>query len=183
MVKRLVLSALLFGFSASYVHAQGISIGPMVDYMKTKGADSGDFLYGASVRLKLFEALAIDASIAYRQNKVEDGLYTVRTWPIMVTGMLYPLPFLYGAMGAGWYNTTMDYNQSKLPPGSALQDETTRDYGWHFGGGLEIPFGKRARLYGDVRWVYLNYDFKSFPGSEGTESDFYMINAGVLFIL
>ena len=181
MLKRLFLSVLLLGFSVGLVQAQGIAVGPMVGYMKTKGANNADFLYGASLRLKLFEALAIDGSVAYRQTKEEDGMYTVRTWPIMVTGMLYPLPFLYGAMGAGWYNSTLDYDQSKLPPDSGLEDETSQDFGWHFGGGLEIPFGKRARLYGDVRWVYLDYDFKSFPGSEGTESDFYMITAGVLF--
>lgn len=96
----------------------------------------------------------------------------------MVTGLIYPLPIVYGAMGAGWYNVTYDYDQSRLP---LFTDETTQKFGWHFGGGVELPVGSSIKITGDVRYVYLNYDFKEIPGSSGLKSNFVVITVGLLF--
>ena len=90
---------------------------------------------------------------------------------------VYPIPMVYGAMGMGWYNTTIDYDQTVLP---MLDDDTAQEIGWHFGGGVEVPV-EAVKLTGDVRYVFLDYDFEEFPGSENAESNFYVITAGVLF--
>jgi len=98
----------------------------------------------------------------------------------MVTGLIYPLPIVYGAIGAGWYNTTFDYDQSKFPL-QAFEDETKQEFGWHFGGGVELPVGSNFKLTADIRYVFLNYDFNEIPGSSHLDSNFYVLTAGFLF--
>ncbi|MCX5753042.1 MAG: outer membrane beta-barrel protein, partial [Candidatus Krumholzibacteria bacterium] len=112
------------------------------------------------------------------QEKYADDLLTVRSWPVMVTGLIYPLPMIYGAMGFGWYNTTFDYDQNRLP---LLKDETAQKVGWHFGGGVELPVGTKVKLTADIRYVFLNYDFKEIPGHGDMSSNFYVLTAGLLF--
>jgi hypothetical protein len=40
-------------------------------------------------------------------------------------------------------------------------------------------------VFGDVRFVFLDYDFRDLPGAvlDGADSDFYSINVGLLFRL
>jgi opacity protein-like surface antigen len=178
MMKRFLIVAVFIMLIAPQVGAQSIKIGPQIGFQKATDADEGKFMYGAAVRVKLIPFLGVEGSIGYRQEKYADDALTVRSWPVMVTGLIYPLPFVYGAMGAGWYNTTIDYDQSKLP---FLKDETTQKVGWHFGGGVELPVGSNFKLTGDIRYVFLNYDFKEIPGSGDLKSNFYVITVGFLF--
>jgi opacity protein-like surface antigen len=82
-------------------------------------------------------------------------------------------------MGAGWYMTTFDYDPDLV----FLDDDTQSEFGWHFGGGLEIPLGSVASLAGDLRYVFIDYNFEEFPGSDDIQSNFYMATAGILFRL
>jgi opacity protein-like surface antigen len=166
----------LIALMVARVNAQSISLGPQVGYYKVQDADKGSYMGGVALRLKLM-GLGVEASINYRQEKYANDALTVRSWPMMVTGLIYPLPFIYGAIGAGWYSLTFDYDQSKLP---FLKDETTKKMGWHFGGGVELPLGS-IKLTGDIRYVFLNYDFKEIPGSGDLKSNFTVITVGFLF--
>ena len=100
----------------------------------------------------------------------------------MVTGLIYPLPIAYGAIGAGWYNTTFDYNQNNVLL-QAIKDDTKQEFGWHFGGGAEVPVGSNFKLTTDLRYVFLNYDFKEIPGSGDLNSNFYVLTFGFLIDL
>jgi opacity protein-like surface antigen len=168
----------LAALTAPQVDAQSIGIGPQAGYYRVKDADEGNFTGGAAIRLKLIPFLGVEASLGYRQEKYADALLTVHSWPVMVTGLIYPLPMIYGAMGFGWYNTTFDYDQDRLP---LLKDETAQKVGWHFGGGVELPVGSNVKLTADVRYVFLDYDFKGVPGSADLNSNFYVVTAGLLF--
>lgn len=178
MWKKTLLLMGLTALMVSQVNAQSISLGPQVGYYKVQDADQGNFTGGVALRLKLVPFLGVEASINYRQEKYADDVLTVRSWPVMVTGLIYPLPMIYGAMGFGWYNTTIDYDQSRLP---LLKDETAQKVGWHFGAGVELPVGTNFKLTADIRYVFLNYDFKEIPGSGDVNSNFYVITAGFLF--
>jgi len=177
-----LLLAGLIALAAVQVNAQGLSLGPQVGYYKAQDADQGSLMGGVACRLKIGPVLGAEASINYRQEKYADGAVTVRSWPVMATGLIYPLPFVYGAMGAGWYNVTIDYDQSRFPL-LDLSDQTTQTFGWHFGAGLELPIGSTVKLTGDIRYVFLNYDFKALPGSGDPKSNFAIITAGLLFSL
>ena len=178
MWKKTLLILGLTALMVTQVNAQSISLGPLVGYYKTQDSDEGSFIGGVALRLKLIPIIGVEASINYRQEKYANDLLTVRSWPVMITGLIYLLPIFYGAMGIGWYNTTLDYDQNRLP---LLKDDTAQSVGWHFGGGVELPLGTNFKLTGDLRYVFLNYDFKEIPGSGDMNSNFYVITVGFLF--
>ena len=160
-------------FSSSVL---ALGLGPQVGFYKSKDADESSTMFGLALRTKLIPTIGIEASINYRQEKYADGYVTVKSWPIQVTGLIYPLPILYGAAGMGWYNVTIDYKESL-----GMEDETARRIGWHFGGGLELPLGPSMTLAGDVRYVFLDYKFKEVPGAGDKKNDFYVIAVSLLF--
>jgi opacity protein-like surface antigen len=135
---------------------------------------------GAALRLKMIPFLGFEGSINYRQEKYANGDLTVRGWPVMASGLIYPLPIIYGIVGFGWYNVTLDYDQNKIP---FMKDETIQKVGWHFGGGVELPLGPSIKLTGDVRYVFLDYKFKKFPGSGDMKNNLTVFTAGLLFKL
>jgi hypothetical protein len=143
-----------------------------------------NFMGGVALRARA-EILGVEASINFRQDESSDGLIEATSWPVMVTGLIYPVPIAYGAIGAGWYNTTFEFTP---PPGylgspDDFGDETRQEFGWHFGGGLELPIGaETAKLVADIRYVFLDYQFDSFPGAD-ENANFLVVTAGVLFNL
>ncbi len=179
----LLLPLLTYGQESSTTQEERgkIGFGPQIGIYKSQGSDDVRVMPGAALRLKLSDALGIEGSINYREDEYGDGVVVARSWPVMVTGLIYIVPNLYGAIGAGWYNTTIEYN---FPPQALIatpEDQTKNEFGWHFGGGLELPLGSVAALVGDIRYVFLDYDFEEFPGSEGTKNDYWVITAGLLF--
>jgi len=162
------------------MNAQSIIFGPQLGYYKGQDADNGTYTGGAVMRLKLMSVLSVEASINNRQERYANGALTVRSWPILITGLIYPYPIVYGAMGFGWYNATLHYDQSMLP---LFTNETTQKVGWHFGGGLELPLSSILTLIGDFRYVFLNYDIKAIPGSGDLKSNFTVVSVGFLFNL
>jgi len=180
MFKKVLLALTLIVLVASQAGAQSLKLGPQAGYQKAKDADEGKFMYGAALRLKLTPALGVEGSINYRQEKYADGALTVRSWPVMASALIYPLPFIHGTMGAGWYNTTLDYAENRLGL-VQVEDKTTQEFGWHFGGGAELPLGGKSKLAADIRYVFLNYDFKDLPGSRELKSDFFVVTIGLMW--
>lgn len=198
MLKRMITPMLaLLLFFAAETNAQlgvtpkiGLGIGPVVGYQKAGDADNGRFMFGAALRLRLSEALGAEASINYRQEKYGNGAVTVKSWPIMVTGMLYPIPFVYGLLGAGWYNTTFDYSNnvknSVTALGFSLGDKNIQRFGWHVGAGLELDTGTGTKLFGDIRYVFLNYSLDNLATQavnslKDLNSNFFVVSVGLLF--
>ena len=160
------------------VNAQSINLGPQLGFYKAQDADDRTYAGGVAMRLKFMSVLGVEASISNRQERYAKGALTVRSWPVvMITGLIYPLPIVYGAMGFGWYNATFQYDHSMLP---LFTDETTQKVGWHFGGGVELPITTYLLLTGDFRYVFLNYNFKAIPGRGDLKSNFTVITVGFL---
>ena len=183
-MKKLMFMVLIICFAGSSgAFAQGLYFGPQLGFFKSKDSDNTNIFVGAAVRLKSAGSFGVEGSIGYRQEKFFDETVTVKNWPIMVPGLFYPIPIVYGAMGAGWYNTTIEYDDNV--PGVDLEDnsETSQEFGWHFGFGAELPVGGKTKLSTDIRYVFLNYDFNAVPGSGDVNSNFYIINAGLMFRL
>ena len=185
MKKGAVLLLLLIALLAlqSDVFAQ-LYIGPRAGYYKTKDADEGQMYGGAVARLAL-GGVSIEGAIDYRQEEFEGGLMTMRSWPVQASALPYPLPFLYGVAGAGWYHTTLDYNADKFEElGSSVvpEDETTSTLGYHLGAGLEVPLSS-MRMTVDVRYVFLNYDLDEIENLPETDHDFLAVTLGLLWEL
>lgn len=164
-------------FMTTNAAAQVLSLGPQIGYQKARDAEDGKLMGGAALRAQLASNFKIEGAINYRQEKFAGGNLTVRSWPVTVTGLIYPLPIVYGSLGAGWHNTRFEYASSN--PRIAVED-TRQEVGWHFGGGVELPLGKRTKLAGDLRYVFLNYDFDQVPGVQ-LDSDFYLFTVGLQF--
>ncbi|MGE5680170.1 MAG: outer membrane protein [Bacillota bacterium] len=182
MLKRIFIIAFLILITDSFTNAQGIGIGPVLGWQKSSSADNGTLMYGAALRIKLSQAFGVEGSVSYRQEEYANGGLKVSSWPVMVTGLFYPFPVVYGLIGGGWYNTTFDYsNQLTL---QNLQNNTTSNFGWHLGGGVEIPAGENLLITGDIRYVFLNYDFGQLAQKAQTgdlSSNFFVISVGLLF--
>lgn len=182
MLKKIIALSFILFITATFVKAQGVGIGPQLGWQKSSSADNGSLMYGAALRLKLSQAIGVEGSVSYRQEEYANGGLKVSSWPVMVTGLFYPFPVVYGLVGVGWYNTTFDYsNQLTL---QNLQNNTTSNFGWHLGGGVEIPLGQNLLLTGDIRYVFLNYDFGQLASKAQTgdlSSNFYVIAVGLLF--
>ncbi len=175
--KRCLLSLLLLSLAAPAF--AGVGIGPQVGYYKSSDADEGEFMYGGALRLTPVPFLGLEGSVNYRQESYYDDALTVKSWPIMATALLYPVPVAYGLAGVGWYNTTFEYDLQHFT--GADEEETTNEFGWHFGAGVELPLGDALRLAGDIRYVFLDYEFEDLPGSDGAESNFYVLTVTLLF--
>lgn len=168
------LAIFLMLFLASLAGSQeGAYLGPQLGFQKASDADNVRLMIGGALRGRIHPALGLEASVNYRKEEFHEGRLEVTSWPVMLTGMVYPLPILYGLMGAGWYNSSFDY--------ISAPDKTQQKFGWHFGGGLEWQVAEDSRFYTDIRYVFLNYDFEAIPGIEDTNSNFYVVSAGLLF--
>ncbi len=178
----LLLGSLLL-FPPTAKSQPGAYIGPHLGIQKSHDAEDANYLVGATLRLKLMPVIGIEGDIGYRQEKYGSGALTAKSWPFTVTGLLYPLPIIYGGIGGGWYNTTFDY--SDIYNDAGIDDETQSEFGWHLVAGLELPASPNVHVYGDIRYVFLEYKFKELPDAvlDGAKSDFYSINIGVLFRL
>ncbi len=165
-------------------HSQGEAyIGPHLGTQKSQDADDANYLVGATARLKLIPLITAEGSISYRQEDYADESITVRTWPVTVTGLLYPLPIIYGGVGAGWYNTTYDYSDAINDLGT--EDHTEQEFGWHLAAGAELPASGKVKIFGDVRYVFLDYELADLPEAvkDDVDADFYSITSGILFRL
>jgi hypothetical protein len=166
--------ALLIISSPSAAKSQ---LGLHLGIQKARGADNASTMIGVLLRSKL-EGWAIEASIDYRQERFYDGDVTVRSWPVMLTLLYYPIPFLHADLGAGWYNNTIDYNSDLEALGA--KDETLQKFGWHFGGGVEFPLST-VTITADLRYVFIDYKWNYVPGSGDRSGNFYMLTFGLLF--
>lgn len=181
---RLISTGIIFGILILLpwsAHSQmNVYLGPHLGIQKASNADKANYLVGATMRLKLMPVLGVEGDIGYRQEKYGSGALTVKDWPVTVTGLLYPLPIIYGGIGVGWYNSTFHYDDKY-----GISDETTHESGWHLAAGIELPASPNVKLFGDVRYVFLDYKFKELPDAvlNGAKANFYSINFGLLIRL
>jgi len=186
MTKRICWGILIGIFIALplSVHGQiGVSFGPILGIQKAQDAEKSNYLVGSTMRLRLMSALGVEGNISYRKEEFAGNTVKVRSWPVTVSGLLYPLPVLYGGLGVGWYNTTFDFDKATNDAGYA--DRTEQKFGWHLAAGLELPASKNISLFGDVRYVFIDYKLQNLPSAilNDINADFYSINAGLLFRL
>jgi len=181
-----IILFIFFGASV-LIKAQSASyLGPQVGWYKSSDADNSKFMFGGAFRTKLSTGFGLEASINYRQEQYNNGDVTVTSWPVMVTALLYPIDFLYGAIGVGWYNTAFDYKPTIFDLNGS--SDTEQKFGWHFGAGVQFPLSgstdnPNTILTADLRYVFLNYDFQQMPGASNLKSDFVVLNIGLLFHL
>ena len=170
-MKRSIIIAVLVMIFASTNFAQTLSLGPNVGYIKAKDADKGSYLFGAAARLN-FLMFGVEGTIHYGEQKYQNDLVKVQQYPISLSGMFFPLPFVYACAGVDWFNskTTVDI------PG--LGSQTDSEMGYHFGAGAQLSLGS-IYLTGDVRYVLLGK--MKVPSGNEIDNSNVVISVGLLF--
>lgn len=158
-----------------------VYVGPHFGIQKTPDIEGTQYLVGATLRVKPLTFLGVEGDVGYRQEKFAEDAVTVKSWPITASALLYPVPMLYAGVGAGWYHSTFDYTESLNQAG--IEDATAEEFGWHLMGGLELQAARNIIIFGEARYVLLDYDFEDVPGAvlDGVSADFYSFNFGLLF--
>jgi opacity protein-like surface antigen len=170
-------------FLASVCYAQEIrnptSIGPQIGWHKAADADDGQLMYGGALKLKLTNALGFEGSLNYREEDYLNGAVTVSQWPVLLSGLFYVTPNIYGLAGVGWYNTKLEFDNTLIEHA----DKSSQEFGWHFGAGVDIPLSRAAFLTTDFRYTFIDYEFQEVPGAGEINSDFFIVKAGLMFVL
>jgi len=183
---RSVIIVLMLSAAVSTAPAQGIFLaGPQLGFYKTRGVTDSRAMGGIALHIRISEGFAMVGSVNYREERFVDGHVNVKSWPVMASGLFYLNSLVFGTVGAGWYNAAFDYTIPLGYQGSPeiIATDYHQEFGWHFGGGIELPLGLGTKLVGDMKYVFLNYDFAHIPGSEKVNSNFYVMTVGLLFVL
>ena len=152
----------------------GLGVGARYSYVHSSDLEDNSGMFGAMVRLRHMVFFGVEGAIDYRKEELNDGSELTST-PISVSAMVYPIPFVYGLAGLGFYRTTLKVGD----------DETTdSQIGYHFGAGVELPLVPLLKLTGDMRYQFLDYEFEDIPGSVGkVDANGYAISAGLILYL
>lgn len=155
----------------------GMGLGAHYSRVHNNSTDENTGMLGAHVRLR-GALLGLEGAIDYRNDELGGGV-ELKTWPVSASLLLYPLTPVYALAGLGWYNSTLDF-----PADSEYDNKTQTELGYHFGAGLEVPLAPSLKLTGDIRWLFVDYEFDDIPSSIGkVDADSYSLNAGFLLYL
>jgi hypothetical protein len=175
-VPAMIAAALLLAATAQ----AGIQLGPRAGYYKALDADEGRFFGGVAARWSPLPGFALEGAADYHAEEPYGEDLTVRTIPLTVSVALDVIPMIYVAGGVGWYMTRYDWD-------SAGEDKSTRDFGYQFGGGLDLHGPSGPHLVADLRYHAL--DDERFEQTvedmkfDKVDPDFWSATIAVLFPL
>jgi hypothetical protein len=157
-----VTIAICVGFAGGEAQAQSFGVGArMVSVSGTDspaldpGETTSTRLAGGFLRLKASKRLSLEVSMDYRSTTNPTETARVRTTPIQVSALFYPMrtaiaPYLMA--GVGWYK----HHAEALSDGKAVLTASTSEFGYHTGLGGELMMGKHASLFVDYRYVWVD---------------------------
>lgn len=157
----------------SAVSAQTIGVGPRVSFVQPEAIDGAadadrDRYTGGALRLNLSRRAALELAADWRSTTSEDATVRVRDFPVQGSLLVYPWrttisPYVVG--GVGWYSQTLE----ALVDGEVLSEQTDRRFGYHGGFGGEISLGRRATMFVDYRYRFIQFGEDADPvaGEQG----------------
>jgi opacity protein-like surface antigen len=170
----LLLAMVLLGVQVAKASTEIIPSAGVTKPME--GDDKVKGFGGLALRTDLLPLVKTELGISYRsEDRLDDRLH-VRMWPVTASLWLAPIPQIYAGGGVGWYHTTFDYDQDKIP--FPISDETTQKFGVHLGGGLQFPVAPSAGLDLHGRYVMMrDQDSRLIP--EKFKADFWQSSLGL----
>lgn len=170
-----ILTIVVAAFIAAAAFAQTGKLGVGVHGSSVSSATeegSRTFQWGIHARARISPFLGIEGSLDFRSEDIEDS--TLKIYPIQFSALFYLLPQsragIYGLVGLGFTRTSTDGN---LFSGEAVNS----DFSYHYGFGLEIPFGRSSAVFVDARYLNLNLDISSLI-LPNLDSDGWQLNFG-----
>jgi hypothetical protein len=141
----------------------------------TEENSNTNLLGGLAVRADLATALKAEIGVQYRDEERFNDNLKIRTWPIMASLWVQPLPMLYAGGGVGWYHTTYDWVDEPLAP----EDETEQDFGVHLGGGFRVPLAPTISADLNGRYAFLGEVESEFDELDNLDPDFWTLSLGL----
>lgn len=136
----------------------GFGFGPRAAYYKGADADKGVFTGGLQARLRVLPSLGAEASIDYREDDYAGGVVEVRSYPVMLSALLYvaPNPTLspYLLAGVGWHYTDVKYKGFL----AGRPNDTSSEFGFQAGAGVDLPLTDVMTVDADLRYIFLQLD-------------------------
>jgi outer membrane protein W len=143
-----------FAMDTGGTDVPGFGIGPRGGFYDARDGDEGTFTGGLQARMRVLPFLAVEGSVDYHQSNFDDGAIEVRTYPLMVSGLLYVFPnpafSPYLLAGVGWHFQDIEFE--------AGGTERSNQFGGQAGAGFDVPLGTRTTLNADVRYIFLDFD-------------------------
>ena len=111
---------------------------------------------GGQLRLGMSKRTAIELSMDFKTLEVPGDTIRTKDRPIQVSLLLYPVktafaPYLLG--GIGWYKREVQL----MDGDTVVSSDSTTEFGYHGGFGLQIGLGKHAAIHGDYRYTGLKF--------------------------
>lgn len=161
-------------------------VGPSVGWYRSNDAEEGAMFFGFLGRVRLGNNVGLEASFSYRDAELfrtgqidADKLTADVTYVPITFSLNIFLPigsFLtpYATGGVGFYYTIEAYDVTKVAQREIrqlLEDEENFETGYHFGLGLEIPFGRNIALHGEFRYLFLDSEITSIRDLQNLDTD------------
>lgn len=153
------VSAALFG-TPSIAAAQGFGVGARLAWVKANTDSNVDVdavrFIGGQIRL-VSGHYGVEVAMDHHSESFELLNQKISETPIQVSVMLrlgggaIVSPFLLG--GPGWYRRKVELLSNPDGPGVK-----TTEFGWHAGGGVEVPAGRHFAIHGDYRYTFLDFN-------------------------
>jgi opacity protein-like surface antigen len=157
--------------------ARAAEIVPAIGLSKPVDGDQDAKTFGSlAIRGDLLGPVKAEIGASYRSETQSDGLLKRRIWPITASLWLSPVPMLYAGGGVGWYYTTFDYDQDRIP--IPIDDETKQEFGVHLGGGLKIPLAPSVGIDLHGRYVMMREQTSRLV-PEKFDPDFWSTSVGL----
>jgi hypothetical protein len=130
---------------------------------------------GVHARLRLLPFLALEASADVRQADFDDDVDILQV-PVQFSALLYLIPRgpiqPYIGGGVGYYYVHVD------PEGA--DSDTSHDFGYHAGGGIDFPLSPNWVLHADFRYYALEGSVEG-RDLEDIDVDGWQIRGGFTF--
>lgn len=173
MKQSALLVCVLIAVGAGAAHAQPTKLGIGGRYAYVRNIDSENDVNMGGVLARIRGAtFGAEGAVDYRNEDLGGG-FDLKVWPVTASLLIHPLPTVYGLVGLGWYNATLD------PPGDVFEDRTDTQLGYHLGAGLELPVSPNFHFVGDLRYLFVDHDFRDLPEEIGkVEANYFSVNLG-----
>lgn len=203
----LILAALVLPFEATAQRENTIEntfgVGPTVGWYESNDAEEGAMFFGFLGRARLGNNVGLEASLSYRDaevfrtGQIDANQLTADVTYVPITFSLniflpvgsFLTPYVTG--GVGFYYTIEAYDVTRVAQREIrqlLEDEENFETGYHFGLGLEIPFGRNIAFHGEFRYLFLDSEITSIRDLQTLDtntknSDGVMFSGGLMVYL
>jgi opacity protein-like surface antigen len=174
----LIIAVLLVIVGSQYKKAEAqffkVGLGPHYSYITLMDSEERQKFAGGQLRMKFLSTVGLEISIDYRKDLYVEDTFRVQSIPALISVLVYVFPgrtfspYLLG--GGGWY-----YNHVTFLVEPFKEYSGNVDFGYHFGGGVELSIVGKVGFHLDYRSIMVNFSPLNLKG------DGHLITAGMTY--